>query len=417
MANPTDDEKLVRALGDALGNETHATALLSGHAWRRLCHALEEAQRLVVGPEVPSDPRHRAEGYRYLARFLAAGLRSCLTHDDPDYPMLQRMIDYSTPWGLDHPDCLYLYAPLRGGTSYTLFGNRGSANVFDVQINAGHFSTGRVDAVTTQATLDHDSLSTDAHGNFVVRIGPDAPTTNGLQMGPDARFLQVRQYFADWDHEHPADLQIERDDAIWPIPAPRPALIGRQLKTLVHWIERAGTHWEQLSTRLLSMPENSMVVHEPVGHDAQGALSGQVYGMGNFRCDPDEAVLLRLTVPVCAHWNVSLSNWYWECIEYASRQSSLNHHQAQTDTSGHVHCVIAHRDPGVANWLDPADHPRGSLSLRMHKATGQPEVELTRLPLDRLDSVLPANAPRVTPEERAALLTRRRRSVLRRFRT
>ena len=29
-----------------------------------------------------------------------------------------RMIEYATPWGLDHPDCLYLYAPLRGDARY-----------------------------------------------------------------------------------------------------------------------------------------------------------------------------------------------------------------------------------------------------------------------------------------------------------
>lgn len=415
MANPTDSDPPVQPLASVLGHEMHAAALLSGDAWRRLCRALEAAERLVIGPDVPDDERHRAEGYRYLTRYLAAGLRSCVTHDDPDYPILQRMIEYTTPWGLDHPDCLYLYAALRGGASYTLFGQRGTANVFDIQVNAGHFSAGRVDAVETLAAVDQEAITTDAQGNIEITIGPEAAPPHGLEVGPDARFLQIRQYFADWEHERPAELQIERDDAPWPIPPPRPALIGRQLETLTHWLERAARQWEGLSRHLLSMPANSMTIHG-VEESRQGALAGQIYGMGHFRCEPDEAVVLQLRPPACRHWNISLANWYWECIEYASRQSSLNHHQAAANDDGSITFVIAHHDPGFANWLDPAGHTRGSLSLRLHRAAHPPDIQISRLPLDGLAAALPKTSPRFTPAERAAILTRRRRAVLRRFR-
>ncbi|MGE4649573.1 MAG: hypothetical protein AAEJ53_01685, partial [Myxococcota bacterium] len=108
--------------------------IMDGTAWQDLCATLERSSRLVVGPDVPSTPRHRAEGFRYLSRFLAAGLVSCVSHNDADYPVFGRMIDYTMPWGLDNPDCLYLYAPLRGGAEYRVFGNRGSANHIDFQV-------------------------------------------------------------------------------------------------------------------------------------------------------------------------------------------------------------------------------------------------------------------------------------------
>ena len=49
-----------------------------------------------------------------------------------------------TKWGLDMPDCLYLFAPVRGDATYRIHGERGSANHFDVQVNFGHFASGDI---------------------------------------------------------------------------------------------------------------------------------------------------------------------------------------------------------------------------------------------------------------------------------
>ena len=78
--------------------------------------------------------------------------------------------------------------------------------------------------------------------------------------------------------------------------------------------------------------------------------------------------------------------------------------------------MIAHSDPGVPKWLDPAGYPRGTLALRFLLADNAPEVELERLPLAQLASKLPGDMPRVSPAERAASLERRRRAALRRYR-
>jgi hypothetical protein len=88
--------------------------LVDGTAWADLCDALARASRLVLGDGVPDAPRDRAEGFRYLTRFLAAGIAVCVEHADSDDPVFVRMIDHTMKWGLDAPDCLYLYASVRG---------------------------------------------------------------------------------------------------------------------------------------------------------------------------------------------------------------------------------------------------------------------------------------------------------------
>jgi hypothetical protein len=171
-----------------------------------------------------------------------------------------------------------------------------------------------------------------------------------------------------------------------------------------------------MSHALLALPPNTLNVVQPPDEDVRGGLKGQAYGMGNFRCAPDEAVLLEFTPPACRHWSVSLASWCWESIDYATRQSSLNGAQARLDPDGRFRGVIAHRDPGVPNWLDGAGHAAGTLAVRFLLAQAAPEVRLRALPLAEVRAALPPDTPRVTPEQRDAELRSRHRAVMARYR-
>ncbi|MFQ5514211.1 MAG: hypothetical protein ACE5FG_07185 [Myxococcota bacterium] len=390
--------------------------LSDGRAWRALCRSLEQAAGRVLGEDVPDSPRDRAEGFRHLLRFLASGLASCVTHDDPDYPVFGRMIEYARPWGLDNPDCLYLYAPLRGGAVYRIWGERGTARYFDLQVNWGHFANGAISEWGTISSIDSLRLETETSGRFELWIGGEERPGNWLPSAENAGFILLRQLFYHWETERPADLLIERVGAPWPIPPPSPEWMADRVEKLCRWLEKGNALWEKMSQAYLSLPENSMVVHMPDETGARAGAGGQAYGMGNFHCEPGEAIVIELAVPHCHYWSVALANWWWECIEYASRQSSLNGAQARLDSDGMFRAVIAHEDPGVPNWLDPAGNTRGSLTARFVHAEGKPAVSFRRVPLEELARVLPGDTPKLTPDERARILERRRHAVLRRYR-
>lgn len=389
---------------------------MSGASWQELCAALERAARLVPGANAPDSPRARAEGYRYLARFLASGIANCVTHDDPDYPLFGRMIDYARPWGLDNPDTLYLYAPLRGGAVYRVWGNRGSANHIDLQVNWGHYANGAISEWGTIGSMDGFELETQADGSFELWIGGQRRGENWLPSADNAEFLLVRQYFDDWEGERPADLDIEREGATYPMPPPRTDWLADRFEKLSRWLDRGGSLWEDMSRGFLSMEANTLVIHMPEAAGERSGMRGQAYGMGHYQCEPGEAVVVEFDVPRCHHWGVAVANGYWEAIEYATHQSSLNGHQARRDSDGCFRGVICHEDPGVPNWLDPAGNVDGTLTARFLHAEEAPRVRFARMALTELSGVLPADTPEISREERVSVLARRRRAVVARFR-
>src|SRR3972149_3955193 len=140
--------------------------IMTGEAWEIFCDTLKRAGNLVLGEGVPAAPRDRAEGFRYLTRLLAAGLVTCLEFADPDEPEFGRMVDHSMKWGLDCPDCLYLYAPIRGDAAYRISGNRGTANHIDIQVNYGHFASGDISQWGTISSMNGLELPSATDGPF-----------------------------------------------------------------------------------------------------------------------------------------------------------------------------------------------------------------------------------------------------------
>jgi hypothetical protein len=397
------------------GDRDLDTSIMSGEAWEQLLETLRGASKLVLGADVPDDERHRAEGFRYLTRLLASGLVTCMEFADPDYPAFGRMVEPSMKWGLDCPDCLYLYATVRGDATYRIHGNRGSANHIDIQVNYGHFASGDIGSWGTISSMNGLELQSDAAGSFELLLGGEPREGNWLALAPNAEFVLARQYFNDWEREQPADLYIERVGATYPAPAPTPEQMAARFARLQDWITKAGALWEKMSKAALGMAPNSLNVYLPQDSDQRAGMRGQAYGIGNVVCAPDEAVIVEFTPPACRHWSLSLANWYWESLDYATRQTSLNGHQAVLDRDGAFRGVIAHVDPGVANWLDTSGLTTGTLTARFLLADVAPAISFRVMPLVDITGALP-DAPRIDAATRAQQIEARRHAVERRYR-
>ena len=150
-----------------------------------------------------------------------------------------------------------------------------------------------------------------------------------------------------------------------------------------------------------------------------GGLSSQRSSIGHYDLADDEALIV--TVPECtdcAYQAIQIGSDWYVSTDYETHQTSLTKAQAVTDPDGKMRFVISEGNPGLANWLECLGHRTGSLMLRWQRLERDlgpedgPVAEVVRL-VD-VPSRLPYFTP-ITPEEYAARIAARQRSVARRM--
>ena len=98
------------------------------------------------------------------------------------------------------------------------------------------------------------------------------------------------------------------------------------------------------------------------------------YSAGPYELGPDEALVMEGRLPRGVFSNVLLWNEMGHTEDYRTRTVSLNARQLQLDADRRFRIVVAHRDPGVANWLDTAGRARGTIYWRHMLPAEPPEA-------------------------------------------
>lgn len=380
--------------------------LETGVAWNHLLETMKRASEVVRSDSVPHGPVDMTSGFRHLLVLLGVGIDELLRRGLDTVPAVKpSSMDTAFKWGMECPDCIYVGSALRGTETYRLWGRRGSARYVGLQIMSGMAST-------FNALIDDFELGPD--GEFEAILSTEPHDGNWIPLDADATMLVVRHFFYDWEHEVAADLSIEPlsgrvPDTVEAAGDPRAAL-ARQLIALGEFLEENLTFFLNLS-----VPEVANSFLPPMDGAAMGAAAENRPVIGSWRAAPDEALLIEVVPPEGLYWSFSLGNAWWETIDYGNRQSSLNGHQAVVDDDGKVRVVVAHQDPGVANWLDTAGHSEGAIILRCVRTETAPVPTVEVVPFDQLAKRLPTGTRRVSPGERAAAIQMRRQAVSRRF--
>ena len=121
------------------------------------------------------------------------------------------------------------------------------------------------------------------------------------------------------------------------------------------------------------------------------------------------------------YFGFHLANLWGESLDYANHQSSLNGFQVEPDDDGVFRYVVAHRDPGLPNWIDTTGQREGFLTPRWAYSETPPKdqwptIAARKVAFDEIRAQLPEGVRTVSPQERAERIRIRQEHVKRRFR-
>ena len=115
----------------------------------------------------------------------------------------------------------------------------------------------------------------------------------------------------------------------------------------------------------IEMPRNAFNQMNAASGATGGGMSTNLYAGGIFELGPDEALVIENRVSLEPQYiGFQIANLWGESMDYANTLGSLNGSQSEVDPDGGIRLVVAHRDPGVPNWIDPAGLRTGMIFWR-----------------------------------------------------
>jgi hypothetical protein len=368
--------------------------------WQQVTKVMAEMASLVWDDPTIDNDLARAEGVRQLTRLISGGQPITLENINPDYPHFMQLLGTKVQWGLPSADCHYLWAPLHGDNVYRIIGDRGTANLIDLEVREDHI------AHLADWKLFHrlQDLEVGPNNQVEVVVSKTRPDNamNWLKLPDGPCNMIFRQYFSDWDTEQPARLTIITEGKPYPPPPLKEEDIRRNLELYCDLLKEMPAGFRQTVGSYYNGKTDELSF-DGINY----GFASLRYGKGVYKCAQDEAVLLEVELPKTRFWNIQIGSKFWEARDYHLRQTSLNDHQAWVDDDGIFRAVISHDDPGVANWLDAGGHEEGLITVRYYEADAIRPTSLKRVKLNEVVDLLPSSTPRVSAEQRQKLLQKR----------
>ena len=353
------------------------TAAASGDAaagaFAELAALLGEIEAGYIGPDRRMHtPEDRAAGRYLVANALQHGFQ-CWFDSDPKRPVFHRWLSPTKKLLGDNPDAVYYGAVTDPAGTYRIHGNiQGAAYTsFTVETGAqdGHLSKGLI------STLNDTEIDIAADGSYEIIASPEPQSRNWLRLEPGAGAITTRHYF-EWERSAAADPTLHVPIWIEPVENPGPAApmddaaVAAGIHRVINFVRGATIDFPDLPPEV--MPAwVSREVNRFSGSEDGESNTGIGYSAKDidyrqtiYELDADQALVMRGRFPRCRFANVVLWNHRLQTPPYRYRRVSLNRRQVRYEKDGSFEIVVAHRDPGVPNWIDAAGMRTGMIFWR-----------------------------------------------------
>ena len=368
---------------------------------------LESDSRFQLSEQV------QAQAYSYLFQLQATAYNMAIaTH--PDYPRFytQQLFEPIYSWLAPNPDFIYSRTIVNPRRSYRISGRTGQLKMIVFQLQSMLFGYGM------KRLGDHEitDFMLDSDGRFEIIASAEPQQGNWIKLDPshEVNVISVRRAMANFGDDI-GDIAIAALDNN---PEQRYEPSGA---TLRQRIASAGS-MANFTTRELTLKK----YHQSLDHGglnkpwlwggpegaAVGGADGATYGFITFELEDHQVMVIETDSPPSLYSGAQLTDVWLQTLDYVYHQSSLGMGQVKLDADGHARYVLGVRDPGVPNWLDTVGNKHGIVLLRWYYAEKKPQVKVKIIPFDEINTYLPLDTIRVSPQQRLETLRARQRAVL-----
>ena len=356
-----------------------ATGDASAQALRELAETIAELENGYVGPErVMQGPDERAAGRYSLVHALLHGLQFWF-EADPARPIFHRWHTLTKKLLGDNPDALYYGTAIDPTRSYRIRSNITGAVYTSYTAESGT-KDGQL-STRLASTLNDTQFDIAADGSYAIIASPEPPPgasvdnpRNWLRLTADAGSITTRHYF-EWQRSAAADPALHVPILIEPLNDPGPPslmddqAVAAGIHRVINFVRGVTVGMRRggdIDIPWVSREPN--VFRNPTSHDGNLAIGyaarDNVYRQAPYQLAPNQALEIRGRFPRCRFANIVLWNHHMQTPPYPGRRVSLNRRQVHYESDGSFRIVIAHRDPGVPNWIDTAGAPSGTIFWR-----------------------------------------------------
>lgn len=385
-------------------------------AWA-LYHAELERSRQAIeaSDQFRAVPKQRAKAYHALMEMQAMAYNFAVA-PRMAYPRIFGETAWQTEiytMGGNGPDFAYKTLFLDGKAEYRLTGI-----LHDSRIMLAQLSGALPGAQGAKAARNYDFIDFDMaeDGSFEVALSARPQPGNWIELDPEApyQWILFRPTVDGWDSRLP-ELRIERTS---PIDIDRydddefdPRAIARRIEMATGWVRYMTEEWVINFYQRVYRNAGGPNIFKIIGKEISGEVGSPTaeYLLAAYEVGPDEALVIELpNIPGGAYWGFQVFDVWLRSLDFRTRQTGLNGLQIVPDGDGKVRLVLSRADPGVANWLDVAGYDMGQVLFRNYRTLHSTEPVIHRLPFTDLPRYLPADSARISPDERAIDLARRR---------
>jgi hypothetical protein len=349
----------------------------SRKALRELIDLLNEVDERWAGAEWNlMNESDVVAAHRALMHLIEGGIVGYFERD-PAHPEFRRIVTPSRKFTGDNPDAIYYDAAIDDQHEYVVRGSMDGAVYVSITIEIGA-GEGAL-AERTGGVINDTGFDVDAQGRFEIHLGGERRERGWLALEPGSDRITTRHYYEDdvpraADPLHAPVLEIEVLGGGGPPAPPDDAAVAGGIRHVARFIRGRTLEMPPLANSdpppFVSIVPN--LFPQPVlpGDFGLAAFDAH-YSMAPYVLGPDQALVITGRWPECRCANVCLWTRHQQTFDYCNRTVSLNRRQTETEADGSFRMLLAHRDPGVPNWIDTEGRPFGIVFWRFMLVEGE----------------------------------------------